>query len=290
MRASGSFRGIQLRKISPSAPHARDDSPEALSNAECMTKPQIPSHWHPDTYVVDEFNKVVWKQGNHALALHITHNGQPVPGYTTSLCFREELDGVRQRIKVEAEKRAEEEFEAITEEEWKEFWAEEIERSRAKRERKKQERLQRQTKLATEAGRPAEAGLITEEEWNRVWRKRAQEISLQKGKAAARAAKKEEEEQAAIKSEREARAYWIAKKFKADMRAGYEKLYFPKKKKGFEFNSMHGFAIATVMALIAAFSLDGSKYQDAAHSYLALAGIGAAATYFCYANRDVLDD
>ncbi len=23
---------------------------------------QIPSDWHPETYAVDEFNKVVWKQ------------------------------------------------------------------------------------------------------------------------------------------------------------------------------------------------------------------------------------
>ncbi len=70
-----------------------------------MTRPQIPTHWHPDTYAVDEINKVIWKQGSHALALNIKHNGQPVPGYTTSLCTAEELVGVRHRINLEKAKR-----------------------------------------------------------------------------------------------------------------------------------------------------------------------------------------
>lgn len=76
-----------------------------------MTKPQIPTHWDPDTYAVYEFNKVIWKEGSHALALHIKHNGQPVPGYTTSLCTAEELVGVRHRIKFDAAKRNERPYE-----------------------------------------------------------------------------------------------------------------------------------------------------------------------------------
>lgn len=52
------------------------------------------------------------------------------------------------------------------------------------------------------------------------------------------------------------------------------------------FRSHHGFAIATVMALIAAINLDGGKYQNASNSYLALAGIGAFATHFSYKHRD----
>ena len=34
-----------------------------------MTNPQIPTDWNPLTYAVDEHNKVVWKQGSHAVAM-----------------------------------------------------------------------------------------------------------------------------------------------------------------------------------------------------------------------------
>ena len=87
-----------------------------------MTSPQIPSHWHSETYAIDKFNKVIWKQGSHALALDIKHNGQPVPGYTTSLCTPEELVGVRHRIKVDAAKRNESPFDEPFTKEEKEGW------------------------------------------------------------------------------------------------------------------------------------------------------------------------
>ena len=103
-----------------------------------MTKPQIPSHWHPSTYAVDRFNKVIWKQGSHALALHIKHNGQPVPGYTTSLCTREELVEVRHRIWVEEAKRDEEPFTPEEEEELGRMFADGWMRRKPKPDEKKQ--------------------------------------------------------------------------------------------------------------------------------------------------------
>ena len=89
---------------------------------------QIPSDWHPETYAVDEFNKVVWKQGGHAVAMGLAGKTDTlIPGYTIALCTSEELRGVRHRIRVEAEKRLDDEIDAITEEEWEEFRAEEKE-------------------------------------------------------------------------------------------------------------------------------------------------------------------
>ena len=48
----------------------------------------------------------------------------------------------------------------------------------------------------------------------------------------------------------------------------------------------HVFAFATFMALIAAFNLNGGNYQDASNSYLALAGIGAAATLYTSRHKE----
>ena len=39
--------------------------------AERMTRPQTPTSWHPDLYVVDGPNKVVWHQGSHAFAMSL---------------------------------------------------------------------------------------------------------------------------------------------------------------------------------------------------------------------------
>ena len=170
-----------------------DANSEALSHSQCMANPQIPDGWHPESYTVDEFSKVVWKQGGHAVAMGLKGKQKTlIPGYIIALCTGEELRGVRHRIKIDTVKREDEEFDSITDEEWKEFWAEEIERSRAKRVRKKQELLHRRTKLAAEAGRSPEAPLITEEEWHQVWKKRAADICFKKGKAASEARGKEE--------------------------------------------------------------------------------------------------
>lgn len=159
-----------------------------------MTEPQVPTDWNPATYAVDEYDKVVWKQSNHAVAMGLrTKRETLIPGYKIYLCTSEELPAIRNRIKVQQEERLKRNLEEFTEEEWKQFSAEEKERSIAKRERERQELLQRRTKLATEAGRPPEAGIVTEDEWNRVWRKRAIEISFQKGKAAVDARKEKEE-------------------------------------------------------------------------------------------------
>ena len=83
-----------------------------------MTQPQIPSHWHPETYAIDEFNKVVWKQGSYAVAMGLKGKKETlIPGYVIQLCTREELVGIRHRIKVEEAKRDEEPFTPEEEEE-----------------------------------------------------------------------------------------------------------------------------------------------------------------------------
>ena len=79
---------------------------------------QIPSDWHPETYAVDEFNKVVWKQGGHAVAMGLAGKTDTlIPGYTIALCTREELRGVRHRIKADEARRDEEPFTKEEEEE-----------------------------------------------------------------------------------------------------------------------------------------------------------------------------
>lgn len=79
---------------------------------------QIPSDWHPETYAVDEFNKVVWKQGGHAVAMGLRGKTDTlIPGYVISLCTREELVGIRHRIKADEARRDEEPFTKEEEEE-----------------------------------------------------------------------------------------------------------------------------------------------------------------------------
>ena len=82
-----------------------------------MTK-QLPSDWHPSTYAIDEFSKVVWKQGSYAVAMGLKGKKETlIPGYVIQLCTREELVGIRHRIKVEEAKRDEEPFTPEEEEE-----------------------------------------------------------------------------------------------------------------------------------------------------------------------------
>ena len=91
-----------------------------------MSNPQIPTDWPSETYAVDEPNKVVWKQGSHAVAMGLEGQKETlIPGYTIQLCTDQELVGVRHRIKVEAKRLAEkahaEEEEAFTKEEEEEL-------------------------------------------------------------------------------------------------------------------------------------------------------------------------
>ena len=82
-----------------------------------MANPLIPIDWHPETYAVDKFNKVVWKQGSHAVAMWLADKKESlIPGYTIKLCQREDLAGSRREIAEEAEKRLDDEIDAITEE------------------------------------------------------------------------------------------------------------------------------------------------------------------------------
>ena len=70
-----------------------------------MTQPQIPADWHRETYAVDRFKKVVWKQGSFAVAMGLKGKKETlIPGYVIKLCRGEELVGIRERI---AEKEAE---------------------------------------------------------------------------------------------------------------------------------------------------------------------------------------
>ena len=76
------------------------------SQAVHMTKPQIPSHWNPSCYAVDEAEKVVWHQGSHAFAMGL-NNGRYktlIPGYTIHLCRREELQVIREQVAAKAER------------------------------------------------------------------------------------------------------------------------------------------------------------------------------------------
>ena len=83
-----------------------------------MTQPQISTDWLPETYAVDEFNKVVWKQGGHAVAMGLAGKTDTlIPGYVISLCTREELVGIRHRIKADETRRDEEPFTKEEEEE-----------------------------------------------------------------------------------------------------------------------------------------------------------------------------
>ena len=83
-----------------------------------MTNPQIPTNWNPLTYAVDEHNKVVWKQGSHAVAMGLTGKKDTlIPGYKIYLCTSEELPAVRHRIAVQQEQRDEEPFTPEEEEE-----------------------------------------------------------------------------------------------------------------------------------------------------------------------------
>ena len=96
------------------------------SQSDEMSNPQIPTDWPSETYAVDEPNKVVWKQGSHAVAMGLEGQKETlIPGYTIQLCTDQELVGVRHRIKVEAKRLAEkahaEEEEAFTKEEEEEL-------------------------------------------------------------------------------------------------------------------------------------------------------------------------
>ena len=83
-----------------------------------MIYPQIPNDWHPETYAIDEFNKVVWKQGSYAVAMGLKGKKETlIPGYTIQLCTHDELIGIHHRIKVEEAKRDEEPFTPEEEEE-----------------------------------------------------------------------------------------------------------------------------------------------------------------------------
>lgn len=83
-----------------------------------MTYPQIPIDWHPSTCAIDEFNKVVWKQGSYAVAMGLKGKKETlIPGYTIQLCTHDELIGIRHRINVEEAKRDEEPFTPEEEEE-----------------------------------------------------------------------------------------------------------------------------------------------------------------------------
>ena len=69
-----------------------------------MAEPQIPTDWHPATYVVDEPNKVVWRGGSHAVAMGIKGKSATlIPGYTIRLCRPEKLVSLRQEIEARAE-------------------------------------------------------------------------------------------------------------------------------------------------------------------------------------------
>ena len=69
-----------------------------------MAEPQIPTHWHPATYVVDKPNKVVWKQGSYAVAMGLKGKAETlIPGYTINLCTAEELVNLRREIEAKAE-------------------------------------------------------------------------------------------------------------------------------------------------------------------------------------------
>ena len=72
-----------------------------------MTK-QLPTDWHPSTYAIDEFNKVIWKQGSYAVAMGLKGKKETlIPGYVIQLCTREELVGIRHRIKIKDTQRIE---------------------------------------------------------------------------------------------------------------------------------------------------------------------------------------
>ena len=67
-----------------------------------MTNQQIPTGWDPLTYAVDEHNKVVWKQGSHAVAMGLAGKQDTlIPGYKVWLCTQGELLAIRHRIKVQ---------------------------------------------------------------------------------------------------------------------------------------------------------------------------------------------
>ena len=69
-----------------------------------MAEPQIPTHWHSATYVVDKPNKVVWKQGSYAVAMGLKGKAETlIPGYTINLCTAEELVNLRREIEAKAE-------------------------------------------------------------------------------------------------------------------------------------------------------------------------------------------
>ena len=174
-----------------------------------MTNPQIPTDWNPLTYAVDEHNKVVWKQGSHAVAMGLAGKKDTlIPGYKVYLCTSAELPAVRHRIAVQQEQRDQEPFTPEEEE---------------------------------ELGRMFADG----------WMRRRKPV-------------KEEPKKNSMDP-------------LARLCVAIEKI---------PFRSHHGFAIAMVMALIAAINLDGGKYQNASNSYLVLAGIGAATTHFTYKYRD----
>ena len=74
------------------------------------------------------------------------------------------------------------------------------------------------------------------------------------------------------------------KAFKREYELWKIDLGLDKKPRGFKFKTMHGWAIATVLALMAAsyFSGTGSDY----YGYWLLFGAGAAATIFTYESRN----
>ena len=85
-----------------------DPPHDGSGQADQMTHPQIPVDWHPETYAVDEPNKVVWKKGSHAFAMSLNGGKAKtlIPGYTIQLCTEEELVGIRDRIKAKTSKPA----------------------------------------------------------------------------------------------------------------------------------------------------------------------------------------
>ena len=74
------------------------------------------------------------------------------------------------------------------------------------------------------------------------------------------------------------------KAFDREVELWKKDLGLDKKSPGFKFKTMHGWAIATVLALMAAsyFSGKGSDY----YGYWLLSGAGAAATIFTYESRN----
>ena len=59
----------------------------------------------------DELNKMVREQGSYAVVMGLNGKRETlIHGYTIALCTREDLIGIRHRIKVEEAKRAEEPF------------------------------------------------------------------------------------------------------------------------------------------------------------------------------------